>query len=149
MKLILKKDVANVGERGDIVDVKDGYGRNYLIPQGLAIFATKSAIRTAENEEKQVSLKKELDIKNATKLAEKISSTSITLPVKAGEDGKIFGTITTQQIADALGEKGLEIDRRKITITSEVKALGEYSATIALTGDIKPELKIWVVKEEE
>jgi large subunit ribosomal protein L9 len=149
MKLILKQDVATVGERGDIVDVKDGYGRNYLIPQGLAVFASKSAIRTAENEEKQISLKKELDIKNASKLAEKIAATSITLAVKAGEDGKIFGTITTQQVADALGEKGLEIDRRKITITSDVKALGEYAATVALTKDIKPELKIWVVKEEE
>jgi large subunit ribosomal protein L9 len=149
MKLILKQDVANVGDRGDVVEVKDGYGRNFLIPQGLAVFASKSAIKSSENEEKQVAKKRELDIKNAEKLAEKITSTSITIPVKAGEDGKIFGTITTQQIADALAEKGLEIDRRKITISSEVKSLGEYVAVIALTGSIKPELKIWVVKEEE
>jgi large subunit ribosomal protein L9 len=149
MKLILKQDVANVGDRGEIVEVKDGYGRNFLIPQGLATFASKSAIKSSENEEKQVAKKRELDIKNAEKLAEKISATSITIPVKAGEDGKIFGTITTQQIADALAEKGLEIDRRKITISSEVKALGEYVAVIALTSSIKPELKVWVVKEEE
>jgi large subunit ribosomal protein L9 len=149
MKLILKQDVANVGDRGQIVEVKDGYGRNFLIPQGLAVFASKSAIKSSENEEKQVAKKRELDIKNAEKLAEKISATSITIPVKAGEDGKIFGTITTQQIADALAEKGLEIDRRKIAISSEVKALGEYMAVVALTGSIKPELKVWVVKEED
>jgi large subunit ribosomal protein L9 len=149
MKLILKQDVENLGDRGEVIEVKDGYGRNYLIPRGLAVLASKSAIRVAENEKKQISQKRELDIKNAKELADKITATSITLAVKAGEDGKIFGTITNQQVADALAEKGLEIDRRKVSIIGDVKALGEYKATVALTSDIKPELKIWVVKEEE
>jgi len=102
MKLVLKQDVENLGEAGEIVTVKDGYGRNYLIPQGLAVVASKGAMKAAEEELKQASKKREAKLAVAKELAEKLSAVSVTVSVTAGEDGKIFGTVTNQNIADAL-----------------------------------------------
>jgi large subunit ribosomal protein L9 len=148
MKLVLKQDVENLGEAGQIVTVKDGYGRNYLIPQGVAVVASKGAIKAAEEESKQASKKREAKLNAAQELATKLSSVSITVSVTAGEDGKIFGTVTTQQVADALNDKGFEIDRKKVTL-DDVKALGEYTAVVQIQGDIKAEVKVWVVKDEK
>jgi len=148
MKLILRETVEKVGEAGDIVDVKDGYGRNYLIPQGLAVVATSGAVRAIEDRQRQLQKRFELDRKAAEELANKIKETSVTIPVTSGEEGKIHGTITTMQIAKALSEKGIEIDRRKIALNEDVKSLGEYTAEIHLDTDIVAELKIWVVKDE-
>ncbi|MCC5926693.1 MAG: 50S ribosomal protein L9 [Bacteroidetes bacterium] len=148
MKLVLKQDVENLGEAGEIVTVKDGYGRNFLIPQGKAIVASKGAIKAAEEELKQASKKREAKIQAAQQLAEKLSNASVTISVTAGEDGKIFGTVTTQQVADALTEKGFEIDRKKITL-DDVKALGEYTASVHIQGEIRAEVKVWVVKDEK
>jgi large subunit ribosomal protein L9 len=148
MKLILKQDVEKLGEAGEIVTVKDGYGRNYLIPQGFAIMATDSALRAIEEENRQRSRKIEATIQNAQKLADQIEKISITISVTAGEDGKIFGTVTTQQLADAVNEKGFNIDRKKINIDTDVKNLGEYTATVDIFKDIKATLKFWVVKAD-
>ena len=148
MKLILKEAVEKLGESGDVVTVKDGYGRNYLIPQGKAVVATTGAIHTIEERQRQLQKRFELDQKAAEELAKKIKETSITIPVTSGEEGKIHGTITTMQIAKALSEKGIEVDRRKITLNEDVKALGEYTAEVQLESEITAELKIWVVKDE-
>jgi large subunit ribosomal protein L9 len=148
MKLVLKQDVENLGETGEIVTVKDGYGRNFLIPQGKAIVASKGAVKAAEEELKQASKKREAKVQAAQSLAEKLASASVTISVTAGEDGKIFGTVTTQQVADALTEKGFEVDRKKITL-DDVKALGEYTASVHIQGDIRAEVKVWVVKDEK
>jgi len=148
MKLILKETVEKVGESGDIVTVKDGYGRNYLIPQGKAEVATPGAVRAIEERQRQLAKRFELDRKAAEELAQKINETSITIPVTSGEEGRIHGTITTMQIAHALSEKGIDIDRRKITLNEDVKSLGEYTAEVQLESDITAELKIWVVKDE-
>ena len=148
MKLILKEAVEKLGESGDVVTVKDGYGRNYLIPQGKAVVATAGAVHAIEERQRQLQKRFELDRKAAEELAKKIKETSITIPVTSGEEGKIHGTITTMQIAKALSEKGIEVDRRKITLNEDVKALGEYTAEVQLESEITAELKIWVVKDE-
>lgn len=146
MKIILKEDIEKLGSAGDIVDVKPGFGRNYLIPQKKAVMATGGALREYENMKRAAALRAERTVDDAKELAEKLEATSVTLTVTAGEEEKIHGTITTAQIAEALEEKGIMIDRRKITIDQEVKSLGEYTATVELVGDLKPTIKVWVVK---
>jgi len=148
MKIVLKEDVEKLGEAGEVVTVKDGFGRNYLIPTGKAIMATPGAIRAIEEEARQRSRKVEATIQNAQQLASQLEGTSITVSMTAGEDGKIFGTVTTQQLTDALNEKGFDIDRKKVSIDEDVKTLGEYTASIDVFKDIKATLKFWVVKAD-
>ncbi|NBW70445.1 MAG: 50S ribosomal protein L9 [Bacteroidetes bacterium] len=148
MKVILTQDVEKLGESGELVTVKDGYGRNFLIPQGKAVLATKGSIAELELMKKRAAKKAELNVKEAKELAQKIESTPVTIAVTTGEDDKIHGTVTNVQIAEALEEKGIQVDRRSITIDTDVKVLGEYSATIHLVGELKPQLKFWVVKAE-
>lgn len=147
MKVILKEDIEKLGSRGELVDVKDGFGRNYLIPQGKALLATQGAIKAYEEEQKRESEKQQLDIEKAQELADQLSNTSITIPVKAGEDGKLFGTVTNIHVADALKEKGFDLDRRKIKINEDVNALGEYSATVDVGPEISANVKLWVVNQ--
>jgi large subunit ribosomal protein L9 len=149
MKLILKENVDKLGDAGDVVDVKDGYGRNYLIPQGKAVMASKGALKTIEEVKRQAAKKVELNLEAAKELADKIGETPVTIPVTSGEEGRIHGTVTTAHIADALKEKGIEIDRRKIELKEDIKALGEYIANVSLLSDINAELKVWVVKKAE
>lgn len=149
MKLILVQDVANLGVKGDVVTVKDGYGRNFLIPRSLAVIANKSNI--AHNEEilRQSARKREGNRKATLELAEQLKSVKLTIAVKTGEDDRIFGTVTTQQIADLLQEKGFNVDRKRISINDDIKSLGEFAATVTLMPDIKPEVTFWVVKAED
>jgi len=148
MKLILKEDVEKLGQAGDLVDVKNGYGRNYLIPQGKAILATKSAIKELERLKEPAALQAELTVEAAKDLAEQLKVTSVTIPVTTGEDDKIHGTVTNADIAEALQERDIMVDRRKISLDQDVKTLGEYTATVNLIGELKPTLKFWVVKAE-
>ena len=148
MKVILKQDVATLGETGDIVNVKDGFGRNYLIPRGLAILATASNVKVVEEIRRQSAHRLERLVNDAKELAKQLGKTDIVIPARVGEENRIFGTVTTQQVADILEKKGLEIDRRKIELHEEIRALGVYSATIKLHGDVVAEVKIQVVPEE-
>ena len=148
MKVILTQDVEKLGHSGELVIVKDGYGRNFLIPSGMAVLATKSSIAELELMQKRAAKKAELNVKEAKEMAKKIESSNLTIAVTTGEDDKIHGTVTNIQIADALTEKGIDIDRRSITVDTDVKTLGEYTATIQLLGDLKPQLKFWVVKAD-
>ena len=148
MKVILKEDIENLGTAGEVVDVKPGYGRNYLIPQAKAVMATEGALQQIENMKRQAALRAELTVDAAKELAEQLEATSVTIPVKTGEDDKIHGTVTTIQIAEALEERDITIDRRKISIDQDIKTLGEYTATVDLIGDLKPKIKVWVVKGE-
>lgn len=148
MKLILKQDVEKLGAAGEIVTVKDGYGRNYLVPQGYAVLATPGAVRAVQEEARQKARKADASKSQAEEVARQIAETSLTISVTAGEDGKIFGTVTNQMLGDALTDKGFNIDRRKITIDSDVKTLGEFTATIDLHTEVKAALKFWVVKED-
>ena len=148
MKVILTQDVEKLGQSGKLVTVKDGYGRNYLIPSGKAVLATKGSIAEVELMQKRAAKKAEINVQEAKELAQKLESSNLTIAVMTGEDDKIHGTVTNVQIADSLMEKGIEIDRRSITIDMDVKTLGEYTATIHLLGELKPQLKFWVVKAE-
>jgi large subunit ribosomal protein L9 len=149
MKLILKEDVEKLGSTGDLVEVKPGYGRNYLIPQGKAVMATPGAIKEYEALQREAELRAELTVEKAKELAEQLETTSVTIPASVGEDDKIHGTVTNIDVANALEERDILIDRRKISIDQDIKTLGEYTATIDLLGDLNPQIKIWVVKEDE
>ncbi len=147
MKVILRKDFEQLGKIGDLVEVKNGYARNFLLPRQIAYVATKGNIRALE-EEKQQYAKKEIKQLNAAKtLAEELSNVSITIPVKVGEEDKIFGSVTTQMIADALKEKNYDIDKRKIILEEPIKALGIYEVNIKLHNDVNTVVKTWVVRE--
>lgn len=147
MKLILQSNVEKLGNAGDLVDVKPGYGRNFLIPQGFAVLATEAALNNWEARKKREALKAELDLNQAEELAEQLSATNITIAVKTGgDDDKIFGSVTNANLADALAEKGIFVDRRKIEL-EDVKGLGEYTARVDLHAEVKAEFKLWVVKK--
>lgn len=149
MKLILEEDVDKLGSAGDLVDVKPGYGRNYLIPQAKAVMATPGAIKEYENLQREAELRAELTVDKAKELAQQLENTSVTIPVSVGEEDKIHGTVTNINVAEALEERDILIDRRKISIDQEIKTLGEYTATVDLLGDLNPKIKVWVVKDEQ
>ncbi len=147
MKVILRKNYDQLGKVGDIVDVKNGFARNFLIPRQIAYQATKGNILSLEEEKKQILKKEVKDLESAQKLAAELEKVSITIPVKVGEEDKIFGSVTNQMIADSLTEKGYEIDRRKIEISEPIKALGIYSINIKLHPNVSAVVKTWVVRE--
>lgn len=148
MEIILIQDVANLGYKNDIVKVRDGYGRNYLLPNKLAIIANESNRKQLAENLKQQAHKLAKLLADAQALAEKLASIVITVPVKANEDGKIFGTVTTQQIADALKAQEIEVDKKVITV-EPIKQVGEYEATARLHREVKAAIKINVVAEAE
>ncbi len=147
MELILKEDISGLGYKNDIVKVKDGYGRNYLIPQGLASLASESAKKVLAENMKQAAHKAEKIKKTAQALADGIGDLVIEIKAKAGESGKIFGAVTTIQFAEALKEKGFEVERRKITFKGEVKMLGEYTAVLDLHKEVKKEVAFKVIAD--
>lgn len=147
MKVILRKNFDQLGKVGDVVNVKDGYARNYLIPRQIAYQATAGNIRALEEEKKQIVKKEVKELESAQKLASELEKISITIPVKVGEEDKIFGAVTHQMIADAINEKGFEIDKRKIDITEQIKALGIYTVSVKLHPSVSAAVKTWVVRE--
>ena len=147
MEVILIQDVANLGYKNDIIKVKDGYGRNYLIPNRMAVIANDSNRKQLAENLKQQAHKMAKLLADAQALAEKLANTVITLSAKANEDGKIFGTITTAQVAEALAAQGIEIDKKVITIEEAVKTLGEATAFAKLHREVKAEIKLNVIAE--
>jgi large subunit ribosomal protein L9 len=148
MKVILKQDVPNLGLRREVKEVADGFARNYLIPKGLAVRATKEAWRQLEDEEKRIERIAIREKEEAEQLAEKINKLSLTIPRPAGADDRLFGAVTTQDIAEALAEHEIEIDRRKIELPQPLRAIGIYSVPIRLHKEVEAHLKVWVIKEE-
>ena len=146
MDVILIQDVDNLGYKNDIVKVRDGYGRNYLIPNKLAIIANDSNVKQLNENLKQQAKKMAQQLADAQALAEKLAATAIQVAVKANEDGKIFGTVTTAQISEALKAQGIDVDKRVITI-EPVKELGEAVAYAKLHREVKAEIKLNVVAE--
>ena len=147
MEVILKQDVKNLGEKDDIVNVKPGYGRNYLIPKGFAQQATESARKVLAENLKQAQFKQEKIRKDADAIAAKLEGIKLTIGAKAGESGKIFGAINTIQIADALKKEGFDVDRRRITFDAEPKFVGEYTANLNLHKEVKVKVPFEVVAE--
>jgi len=146
MNIVLKKDVENLGQKGDVIKVKAGYGLNYLIPAGLGVVATEGAVRDVNEMKRLIALKRQRNESAAKELAESIEATTLTIAVKTGEEGRLHGTVTTQQVSNALAEKNIIVDRKVISLNSEISALGEYTATVSLSSKAKANLKIWVVK---
>jgi large subunit ribosomal protein L9 len=147
MKLILTQDVRNLGHKDDVVSVRPGYGRNFLIPQGMAKLATSSALKMLAEDVKQRAFKQEKIRKDAEALSAKLEGIKVILKAKTGTSGKIFGSITTLQVANALKEMGIEVDRRKIVFTLEPKMIGEYKVNINLHKEVTKEVDVDVVAE--
>lgn len=146
MKVILKDFVKGFGEKNDIVEVKNGYGRNYLIPQGLATIATPSAIKMANENVKQAAHKQAKVKTDAEAQAANMKDIKITIPTKAGSNGKIFGSVTILQLAKSLADRGFEVDKRKIS-APDMKNIGAYKATINLHKEVSVEIDVDVVQE--
>ena len=149
MKIILLRDITDLGGEGDIVTVKAGYGRNYLIPQGWALLATPGAVRARTDEMRQQVRKRAQQLNNADVLREQLEECRVEVAVKVGEDNRIFGTVTTQQVALKLALQGFTIDRRDITLTDDIRLTGDYSAKIRLHSDVEAQVKIVVVPEAD
>jgi large subunit ribosomal protein L9 len=147
MKVILRQNTEGLGQIGEVVDVKDGFARNFLIPRKLAYVALAGNIKALEEEKKTLSKKREQELAAAETLAAELERVSVTIPVQVGEEDRIFGSVTTQMISDALKEKGNEIDKRKIEIDEPIKALGIYSVSIKLHPSVSAKIKVWVVRE--
>lgn len=149
MKVILRKNFDQLGKVGEIVNVKDGYARNFLIPRGVAYQATQGNIRALEEEKKQIQKREVKELEEAQKLAAEMEKVSVTIPVKVGEEEKIFGTVTSQMIVDSLKEKGFDVDKRKVEITEPIKSLGIYSVVVKLHTNVTATVKTWVVREQQ
>jgi len=147
MEIILRQDFEQLGKTGDVVKVKPGYARNYLIPKGIAYLATEANKRRLENDLKQQTWRQAKDKKMAEELAKKLESVSCTITVQVGEEDKLFGSVTSQNIADALKAQGYEVDKRKIQLDEPIKSLGIYSVPVKLHSEVEATVKVWVVKE--
>lgn len=148
MEIILKKDLKGLGYKNDIVKVKNGYGRNFLIPQGIAVLATLSNKKMQAEEIKQSSFKEEKLRTEATATAAKLADVTVKVGAKAGESGKIFGSVTNIQLADALKKAGYEVDRKNIEMNEDaIKTLGTYSAKVRLFKEVNATINFEVIAE--
>lgn len=144
MKVILQVEVKNLGSPGQIVEVADGYARNYLIPRGLVVEATKSNLKKLEEEKRKSELQEKHERENAQQLIHKIEGLTLQLLRKASEDNKLFGSVTAQDLAEALNQQGIDIDKRKIELAEPIKSLGEFLVPIRLHREITTNLKVLV-----
>jgi large subunit ribosomal protein L9 len=148
MKVILRQDVENLGTMGDIVNVKNGYARNFLIPRNLAYFASAGAVKHLETEKRQFEgrMRKQKDV--AENMAAQISELQISIAMPVGEEGRLFGTVTPAMIAQELSVRGFDVDRRMITIDEPIKTLGVFDVKVKLHTDVQAPLKVWVISAE-
>lgn len=149
MEVILREDVLHLGHIGDIVKVRPGYARNYLLPRGLATVADKRNLRVLEHEKRIVDEKRKRAMSAAEQLAKKIASTAVSITARAGDEGKLFGSVTNIDIERALGDAGLTIERRRIRLDEPIKALGDYKVPISLSAGVQAEVTVTVVRLDE
>lgn len=147
MKVILRQDIDSLGKVGEIVNVKNGYARNYLIPNNYAYYATAGAMKSFETEKKRYLANAEKARQEARDQAVKLAETQVSIAMKVGEEGRLFGSVTPQMIADDLGVQGFAIDKRSIIIDDPIKALGVYDINIRLHTDVTATIKVWVISE--
>jgi large subunit ribosomal protein L9 len=148
MQVILREDIDTLGKIGDVVKVADGYGRNYLVPMKKAIEATPKNVHAMDHAKKMVSDRLRKLKKEATVEADRIKAVSVLIKVKTGEEGKLFGAVTSKDIAEAVKAQGVEIDKRKIVLDEPIKRVGDYTVTVKLHTDITADIKVSVVAEE-
>ena len=146
--VILRRKVENLGDVGDMVSVKPGYARNFLLPQGLAYAATEQNRKRLESERTAALLAEELDRNNAKEVAQQLEGVSITFSMLAGEEGKLYGSVGPRDIAGQLSEKGFDVHGRHVSLVEPIKALGVYSVPIKLYPEAEASVKVWVIKEE-
>ncbi len=147
MEVILQKDVEKVGRAGEIVKVRMGFARNYLLPRGLAVLATKRSVRQVEHLRKSAEAKAQRVLRDVQELAKKIEQAEIQLKVKVGDQGKLFGSITSKDLEEALQKAGITVDRKAILLEEPAKSVGAYTADVRLHTDVTAKLKFWVVAE--
>jgi len=146
MKVILQKDVANLGDAGDIREVAEGYARNYLIPKNLVIVANESSKKAMEHQKKLIKIKKDKRKKASQTLADSMKGVELIIPAQVGEEGKLFGSITSMDIAKHLADKGFVVDKRKILLETPIKQEGEFSVSVKLDEGLSTAVKVTVVK---
>jgi len=144
VQVILSEDVHALGDAGDIVSVKPGFARNYLIPQGKALLATAERVHEVEHKKRVISEKRAKELKDLTAVKSKLDAAKIEIAAQAGEEGKLFGSVTAANLAELLAAKGLEVDRRKIQLAEPIKTLGEHTVAIRLRSDVVAEFKVTV-----
>jgi large subunit ribosomal protein L9 len=147
MEVILQEDVPNVGRIGEVVKVRDGFGRNYLLPRGLALVADNRNLRVLEHQKRLASAKRERTQKEAQSLGDKIAALTLVIPARAGEEDRLFGSITNQDIERAIQAQGVTIERRKIILTEPIKQLGVHTVPIHLSSDVHVNVSVQVVRE--
>ena len=148
MKIILKEDVHNLGEIGSVVNVADGYGRNYLLPRNLAVEANPKNMRLFEHEKKKILVKADQVKKSSEELAARLSSLSLEIEAKAGEEDKLFGSVTSMHIAEAILKQGIEVDKRKIILEEPIKRLGTFNAVVKLNQGVTATVSLEVKNAE-
>lgn len=148
MKIILRTDVENLGRLGDLVEVRPGYGRNYLLPQGYAMLATPANLKVFELERKKLEARTEALRSAAATLADKIAAAPVSIAMRVGDNDKLYGSVTAALIAEALEANGIEVDRRRILLDSPIRALGNYTVRVRLHADVIAELALAVVAEK-
>jgi large subunit ribosomal protein L9 len=149
MEVILQQDVDKVGRLGEVVRVKPGFARNFLLPRGLAVVADRKNLAVLEHQKRVVAAKRSKAKKAAEDIASRLTPVALIIRARAGEEDKLFGSVTNQDIARALGEAGFEVDRKKIVLDAPIKALGEYAVPVHLGPDVRVTIKVTVAKEEE
>ena len=149
MKIILRADVENLGHLGDVVSVKPGYGRNYLLPQGLAMLATPANLKVFELERKKLQARMDALRSEANELASKLEGLVVVITMRVGENDKLYGSVTSSIIGDALAEQGVDIDRRRILLDAPIRTLGEHTVRARLHADVVPSFTVKVVSEEK
>jgi len=147
MDIILQEDVANLGAIGEVVKVRDGYGRNYLIPRGLAVEANRRNLRVLEHQKRLTEAKKAKDHQKAQGMSDRIAALSLTIQARAGEEDRLFGSVTNIDIEKALAAQGVMIDRRKILLTEPIKQLGTYTIPVHLSSEVRGNITVNVVRE--
>ena len=147
MKVILRQDVPSVGKRGDICDVSNGYARNYLLPRGFAYEATPGNLKRIAQERDRLEAAENERVGSAQELAKKLEEVQLTFSARVGEEGKLFGSVTSGDIAEQLNAQGFHIEKRLIDLHDPIKALGVYRVPVKLHADVKPEIRVWVIKQ--
>ena len=147
MEVILKEDIVNLGKIGEVVRVRDGYARNYLLPRGLVLMANKKNLKTFDHQKKLVADQKQKTMRQAQSAADQLTGISLVIPMKVGEEGRLFGSVTNIQIEKALKAKGLTVVRRKIHLHEPIKTAGDYEVPVRLAADLTVPLKLSVVSD--
>jgi large subunit ribosomal protein L9 len=147
MRVILKQGVSHLGEAGEIVKVSSGYGRNYLIPRGLAIAASEGSVRQAEHQQRVAGSIRRKQLNEAQELAAKLENVSVSIRRAAGEDDKLFGSVTNRDIKEALDAEGVEIDRRLIKLDENIRAIGLYNVPVRLHKEVSADVRVYVIRE--